>query len=630
MAMIPVVSVKNISKIYRVYSKRRLLSTSMLEAMGFGTTSHEIRAADNLSFEIYPGEVLGIIGRNGSGKSTILKVISGITRQDTGTVDINGNVTSLLELGAGLEPELTGYENIFLMGSLLGLTRSYLLEKSDSIITFSGLHTFIREPVKTYSSGMMIRLAFAVAAHSKPRLLILDEVLGVGDLEFQNRCFQFIHRSIQAGVAVVLVSHDLSIIGNFCDRVICLENGKSVRTGKASDVVEWYAQNIGAINWLARLQRPRMMLAFYHGNFHIISQGTLLTSTDGFCLQFWRESHQYSSKEIIWILTSQDPTGFTVRGRFPNTNLTLEINLRLREDRYMDIHFSFGKGFSEYFDRMEILITVSSRYRRYFTSDGYRTLPPLKTRSYTRESILMRTYPRRFIGLTGFDSRVDIPGLLADFRNLPDTGKSQIFNGYAFLKGRIISRSIPASDLTEMNFTLAMLPDHQMDEFFDQERDQVTLKAGNLEVGLSDSTLHFTLNGDRLTGVKGLFARWVEERRHRVEWEVLTLTPELHLRATDRSQPAVYCWTFREDNGGISWTLDVEILANLSDLTFQVVMDFAGDDGVFKSLVMDPKPEMDESGDKHFFALDERWMRNGNKPGRHRVLTGTMKPRERS
>ncbi|MBI1780632.1 MAG: ABC transporter ATP-binding protein [Sphingobacteriales bacterium] len=203
--------------------------------------SDYVWALRDINFDVKQGEVLGIIGRNGAGKSTLLKILSRTTAPTTGSIKIKGRVASLLEVGTGFHPELSGRENIFLNGAILGMTRNEIKRKFDDIVAFAGVERYIDTPVKRYSSGMYVRLAFAVAAHLEPEILIVDEVLAVGDAEFQKKCIgKMKDVSEKEGRTVLYVSHQLGTIVNLCKRAILLKNGTVVKDGIASAVVDHY------------------------------------------------------------------------------------------------------------------------------------------------------------------------------------------------------------------------------------------------------------------------------------------------------------------------------------------------------------------------------------------------------
>lgn len=201
-------------------------------------------ALRDVSFELKQGEVLGIVGRNGAGKSTLLKLLSRITSPDTGIIEIHGRMGSLLEVGTGFHPELTGRENIFMNGTLLGMNRKEIERKFDEIVAFSGVEEFLDTPVKRYSSGMRVRLGFAVAAHLEPEILVVDEVLAVGDAEFQRKCLGRMNEAASEGRTVLFVSHQLEAIQTLCTRAIWLERGRVAMEGTTVDVVASYMNEI--------------------------------------------------------------------------------------------------------------------------------------------------------------------------------------------------------------------------------------------------------------------------------------------------------------------------------------------------------------------------------------------------
>jgi lipopolysaccharide transport system ATP-binding protein len=202
--------------------------------------SQEVWALRDVTFDVQQGEVLGIVGRNGAGKSTLLKVLTRITSPSSGRVEIRGRVGSLLEVGTGFHPELTGRENIYLNGAILGMKRREIEQRFDAIVEFSGVERFMDTPVKRYSSGMYVRLAFAVAAHLEPEILLIDEVLAVGDAEFQRRCLGRMEELGSSGRTVIFVSHQLPAIAQLCDRAIQIDAGRVVGDGRAADVIANY------------------------------------------------------------------------------------------------------------------------------------------------------------------------------------------------------------------------------------------------------------------------------------------------------------------------------------------------------------------------------------------------------
>jgi len=245
------IKVEHLSKRYRVGTTRK--QNSLRDAVvsgvqasirrlrnGKGDQPDTIWALKDVSFEVAEGEVIGIIGRNGAGKSTLLKILSRITKPTTGRVVMNGRVGSLLEVGTGFHSELTGRENIFLNGAILGMSKREIAQKFDEIVEFAETEAFLDTPVKHYSSGMTVRLAFAVAAHLEPEILIVDEVLAVGDLAFQRKCLGKMNEVATTGRTVLFVSHDLNAVNALCKRALLLHGGILIRSGQADEVCQYY------------------------------------------------------------------------------------------------------------------------------------------------------------------------------------------------------------------------------------------------------------------------------------------------------------------------------------------------------------------------------------------------------
>lgn len=241
------ISIKNVSKKYVIGKQKDGSLRGTLAGMFSGgkSDSEEFWALNDVSFDIQQGDVVGIIGKNGAGKSTLLKILSQITKPTKGSIEINGRVASLLEVGTGFHPELTGRENVYLNGTILGMTRKEVKAKFDEIVAFSGVEKFIDTPVKRYSSGMYVRLAFAVAAHLEPEILIIDEVLAVGDAEFQKKCLGKMKDVAGEGRTVIFVSHNMAAVKTLCTKGLVLVKGVPKFSGTAEDAVAYYFSGEG-------------------------------------------------------------------------------------------------------------------------------------------------------------------------------------------------------------------------------------------------------------------------------------------------------------------------------------------------------------------------------------------------
>lgn len=235
------IQVTDVEKVYKLYDKP---SDRIREALGFGRGKHhtEHHALKGINLTIHQGECIGIIGTNGSGKSTILKIITGVLNQTRGDVTVNGRISALLELGAGFNMEYNGIENIYLNGTMIGFSEKEIDEKLEAILEFADIGEYVYQPVKTYSSGMFVRLAFAVAINIDPEILIVDEALSVGDVFFQAKCYHKFEEFKKMGKTIVFVSHDLSSISKYCDRVVLLNQGTKLGEGEPKKMIDIYKQ----------------------------------------------------------------------------------------------------------------------------------------------------------------------------------------------------------------------------------------------------------------------------------------------------------------------------------------------------------------------------------------------------
>lgn len=245
-----------IAKKFKAAGRRILHPFTSRHSPFTGSSNEDFWALNDVSFEIRQGERVGIIGRNGAGKSTLLKILSRITEPTKGRIGINGRVASLLEVGTGFHPELTGRENIYLNGAILGMTRVEIKQKFDEIVAFAEVEKFLDTPVKHFSSGMYVRLAFAVAAHLEPEILVVDEVLAVGDAQFQKKCLGKMQDvSTKEGRTVLFVSHQMEAISNLCSRAILLQNGTLLESGPTRAVIDCYLQSAQKLDMTPLMER---------------------------------------------------------------------------------------------------------------------------------------------------------------------------------------------------------------------------------------------------------------------------------------------------------------------------------------------------------------------------------------
>jgi len=284
MAIHPI-EVSHVSKRYRIGSKHDSLRDAIPALLkrlsgrnGKEVRSDEFWALQDVSFHVKKGETLGIIGPNGAGKSTILKLLSKICKETNGNIHIGGRLAALIEVGAGFHQDLTGRENIYLNGTIMGLRRKEIERRFNSIVEFSELDQFLDMPVKRYSSGMVVRLGFAIAAHMQPEILLVDEVLAVGDIRFQQKCFERIRDLKEKGTTIIFISHNLDAVQRLCDRVLVLENGKVSGDGSTDEMIMWYRKQ--SMRYESREEsRPRGAIGWTAGDIEVT--GVRLSGLEG-------------------------------------------------------------------------------------------------------------------------------------------------------------------------------------------------------------------------------------------------------------------------------------------------------------------------------------------------------------
>ena len=355
-----VINVTNLSKRYEIYlTPRDRLKQLVLPAMHrifsrlvirpCAKINHqppqffrEFWALDDISFQVRKGETVGIIGLNGSGKSTLLQLICSTLTPTSGNVEVKGRLAALLELGSGFNPEFTGRENVFLNGQILGLGREEIQDRLQAIEEFADIDDFIDQPVKTYSSGMVVRLAFSVVVHVEPEILVIDEALAVGDMPFQIKCFAHLRKLRESGTSILFVSHDLSTVRSFCDRAVYLKNGKCLAVGLANDVCRQYELDCLKDKLLpskledTNVNHPENIS---EENREFVSNEILKYLQSNRSV-FMDKEHEGSQSLTIKSLILVDQDGILIESIEPKQNITVYALLQLNRSFSRDLHFS--------------------------------------------------------------------------------------------------------------------------------------------------------------------------------------------------------------------------------------------------------------------------------------------------
>ncbi len=346
----PIIECLEVTKEYRSRrGARTLIGKGGLSDRLMGKKGGAFRALDNITFSIERGESVGIIGANGSGKSTLLKIIAGVTAPSAGHVAVDGRVASLLELGAGFHPMLTGRENVFLNAALLGVRRRDTKKVFEHIVEFAGIGDFIDQPVDTYSSGMYVRLAFSVAVHTNPDVFLVDEVLAVGDEQFQRRCRQRIAELKEAGKTILFVSHDLGAVSAICDRVILLSKGQQIVRDTPRATIEYYLRQVGDAKGVHAMTQGPVEAVFANGQTTLYHEQQELTAPGGIFVEVESLQSRHGSVSAEWLLEEAAPARCTAAGQMPRLPMTwrwtfeLEgetLNWALVADCEREVHLS--------------------------------------------------------------------------------------------------------------------------------------------------------------------------------------------------------------------------------------------------------------------------------------------------
>jgi lipopolysaccharide transport system ATP-binding protein len=371
--MEPIISVRDLGKSYRIQSgERKPYRTMRDDLVDFGkgllkgqwgrSSTEEFWALKDINFDVYPGEVVGIIGRNGAGKSTLLKILSRIVEPTTGEIILHGRLASLLEVGTGFHPELTGRENIYLNGAILGMSQAEIKRKFDEIVDFAEVEKFLDTPVKRYSSGMYVRLAFAVAAHLEPEILIVDEVLAVGDVAFQKKCLGKMNNIAKnKGRTILFVSHSMSAIQELCEKCIVLKSGKIIANDRSEAVIHVYLNNSLDLHSFNRPKKDGIRPELLSGKIKVLGDKSI--SKVLIEAKIFTNSAKLSSVDIRLTDATGVPTGFGSLGALkPEELLELKAGIntiffsfpadQLAVGRYL-VSIDLTLPNVEYYDRAE-------------------------------------------------------------------------------------------------------------------------------------------------------------------------------------------------------------------------------------------------------------------------------------
>ncbi|NQU19307.1 ABC transporter ATP-binding protein [bacterium] len=395
-------------------------------------------ALKDINFEIKKGEIVGLIGENGAGKSTVLKLIAGMLHSDRGDIDVTGKVAGLLELGAGFQTELTGKDNVYLSASLFGLSEESINNIYEEITDFAGLGKFIHAPVKCYSQGMFVRLAFAVAIHMNPDTLLIDDTLAVGDEFFQKKCIKKVFQLKEQGKTIVFVSHDINMIQRLCSRAIFLREGRVVKDDTADKVIPLYTQTVGMKMGIGIIKKGPVSVVFNNGKIFLNWQNKVLTSDSGGYTLLRIGDKDYSSFQASWEVEAIEGKALIAKGTLYQFGLTQTWKIELTEDNDIKLIIEVeGDNLGEV-EQGFVNIMFSNEYSQWFTPTESGDFPVLENNDVDWSAFLPGGAPRKCIGLLSSRQKKEyIPLAFEIFKEDP-LSDCQIWNSDYIANCRIL------------------------------------------------------------------------------------------------------------------------------------------------------------------------------------------------
>lgn len=489
----PVVQFKNVWEMYRIrfFARRR-------------TAWESFWALKDVSFSVEKGETLGIIGENGAGKSTVLKLIAGLLKSDRGQIVTQGRVSGLLELGAGFQPELTGEENIFLSGGLFGLNKKQIEERREAIIQFAALGKFIHAPVKCYSQGMFVRLAFAIAVHVDPDILLIDDTLAVGDEYFQKKCIQKIFELKDHGKTILFVTHDINLLRQLCQRVLLFKEGRLLKDGPVDQVVSAFLQNIGEKKGIAGLKEGDSKVIFNNGRLFINFNDVLLTPGLGAHMVLRVDNKWISSQEFDWEVASSGDGAWVARGKLSSPALTQIWKVSLR-NACIDWQVEVEESKDHVIQEGCANIMLTRAFTHWMTTLEQGEFLSQGQASWNWQAFLDNNIERKALGVRAeADPQANLAPLIFQQAGL---GHAQIFNSDDFLNCRLLQFKTTVFNESEISGVVCrhifsgkiLCAVGEPEKFLRQIQEEFVLEAGALKCVFDNGRLIISHKGIKLT-----------------------------------------------------------------------------------------------------------------------------------
>jgi len=530
------------------------------------------QALQGINFSLEKGELLGIIGENGSGKSTILRLIAGMLKPDRGQVEVSGSVSGLLELGAGFQTELTGRENISLQCELFGLRRDQAKEKFQDIIDFAEIGKFIDAPVKCYSQGMFVRLAFAIAVHMDTDIFLVDDTLAVGDEYFQRKCIKEIFKIKQKGKTVVIVTHDMTMLQKLCARTIFLKQGMLVKDEETAKVVSFYSQTVGSPKGIAIVEKKRFNLVFNNGRLLLNWDGRLITPSSGIFTTFGVSDVWYNSFQAEWDV--QESGGKLVAtGRFYHLAMAQIWRIEVCENYEIkwDIEIELEKDTK--LPEVYVNVMLIDGYSKWFADSEQGEFPVIKEENKYWKSMSLKNNSSACIGVYAQElASGRLPALLFEQARLRYHCQADILNSDYISPGRVLQyKTIPSGDPNNQAsrficFAGKIIVDvADIGDYVDKAQKESVLSIGKLKLVFDNGRLMLLFNDLPLTKADHMYsAFFVKQRWLTSDSAFWTLEKEkdnkMVARGSWHNLGISQIWRINIcDDHSFSWDVDIEV-----------------------------------------------------------------------
>ncbi|MFH1460389.1 MAG: ABC transporter ATP-binding protein [Candidatus Omnitrophota bacterium] len=536
-----VIDLKNITKKYNLKLGKQSLIGNLLSWFRKKSLNQTILALDDINFSVQQGETVGIIGENGSGKTTILRIISKITTPSQGYVKTEGKIAGILELGAGIHPELTGRENIYLDAALFGMSKSEIDKAYKDIVEFSELGNFIDAQVKTYSQGMLLRLGFSVAVHVNPDIFLIDDSMGVGDEEFQRKCLKKISELKKLGKTIIIVSHDLSTLSSVCQRGILIKNGKIVRDDLIHKTIVRYIESIGAKNCVASLDQDRLSIIFNQGKLIVLWEGIPLTKNFGGYVALEILGQWLMSWQANWQVSQTDADYFEVIGNWDKYAIELTIKIKLISESHFKWSCNIKIPKVVKAQKAAVSLMVTGEYNYYF-KDGQKIRISGKSKINNQWKDLYRTDEKNAqLALISENSGNDLPVVLSCFSSQNNKGYSLIQSTDSDLDSRVVQMHFKLSEhliaaecdkyVVDCDADIELINRKEFKQTQELQQDMRTLKNKNLKLELKEDKFHIFYKKYELTQNDALsFGFFFGEYYFNLfkgQWQLKKITPHL-------------------------------------------------------------------------------------------------------